>query len=484
MAGACAGHRRAQVAQLLMSSRGGPRSANSPVPIVPTGRTRARGGRSTPASRDRSRLQRLGDARASQLVRLMQADRLRRLQPPPLERPWWPATAFSSGSSASSSSPTSRRARRSSAHRPARGRSAGPRRDTLIVTPGRNVSVRPTSCSSAAASSRSPFSRGCSCAVLPADRGHRHRVLEQAAGVGVVLSERRRRAEPLAERAVSRNRATSADSPGWWISPARNSTMPSSDSASRRAPGAAPARRPAPASRGRGARSAADRRKCRPGPARAQCRLGEASVDDVDVIPDNGGNAARAIRQLDAQERVAGPRPARGLALHGEGRVNDLSVLQLLDPRVTRPSAGQSIRLLGDVLHRHAHRAGAAQGASIRPVEGRPRGRSWHPPYDVVTAPQRAALIRRCEYSIVVRLELPETPRTRRALLHEWRARRRARRRRPSRRCGGTSSVHRPDGVDRSPPGSSPRAAVPVRARAASARTSSTHASVRPSGST
>ena len=37
-------------------------------------------------------------------------------------------------------------------------------RDFVIVTPGRNVSVRPTSCSSAAARSRSALRRGWSCA--------------------------------------------------------------------------------------------------------------------------------------------------------------------------------------------------------------------------------------------------------------------------------------------------------------------------------
>jgi len=41
------------------------------------------------------------------------------------------------------------------------------------------------------------------------------------------------------------------------------------------------------------------------------------------------------------------------------------------------------------------------------------------PPYDVVTEPQREALIRRCEYS-VVRLELPESAQGAATMLHDW----------------------------------------------------------------
>ena len=98
----------------------------------------------------------------------------------------------------------------------------------------------------------------------------------------------------------------------------------------------------------------------------------------------------RPVRSASSTLRNGSPARVRraGLALHGEGRVNDLSVLQLLDP-VSPAIRGQSIRLLA--------MSSTATRTALEPLRALRYDQSKvdladvvAPPYDVVTAGRSA----------------------------------------------------------------------------------------------
>ena len=175
----------------------------------------------------------------------------------------------------------------------------------------RNVSVRPTSCSSAAASSRSPFRRGAA-DPLPgtapppprcarAGRPHTSGAALRPAPCGTAHGSARSQ-EPCHQRGQA----------GTWISAARNSTMPSSVSASRRAPGTSSSASPC-SSRSTSRTAICGRRRSFDATQHAhRVALVEPRAQHVDVVPDHGRDAAGAVGQLQRQERVtvAGASPA------------------------------------------------------------------------------------------------------------------------------------------------------------------------------
>ena len=63
--------------------------------------------------------------------------------------------------------------------------------------------------------------------------------------------------------------------------------------------------------------------------------LVEPLVDQVHVGPEHSRDATGPVRQLDREEGVAVSGPPAPFALHGERRVDDLSLLQVLDVRAS-----------------------------------------------------------------------------------------------------------------------------------------------------
>ena len=177
--------------------------------------------------------------------------------------------------------------------------------------------MRPTSCRSAAASRRSRAQARMQLRRLAAQRRDADRVLEQPAGVAVVpLGARgRERAVRRADLRVAEHGRDGRASPGWVISPARKSRKPSSSSASRRSPGVSSA--------GSASGAASTRPHLHLQPAAEPLHaaehadgvsLGEAAVEELDVVPDARVDAAARVDELEREVGGAVLRPPPLLA--------------------------------------------------------------------------------------------------------------------------------------------------------------------------
>ena len=156
---------------------------------------------------------------------------------------------------------------------------------------------------------------------LAAERRDADRVLEQAAGVGVVVVGRRRIRGEVARRRA--RRARSRRGPGCDTSPARNSRNPCSSSASRRSAGV----RLAGSTSARLERAHVELEPvAEPLDAAEHAHrvaLAEAPVEQLDVVPDAGVDAPARVDELEREVRRAALRAQLPLRLHGEDALDD-----------------------------------------------------------------------------------------------------------------------------------------------------------------
>ena len=195
------------------------------------------------------------------------------------------------------------------------------------------------------------------------------------------------------------------------ISPARNSTKPSRSSTSRRAPGTS--------SSGSPSGDALDAAHHELHPAAVVLRLAEdahrvalaeAPVEHRRVLEHHAPDAARAVGQLERQERAARARPAALLAQHREGRVDELPGRQVADPDLLR-GGGHRASSTGTIRARcRPLRAPPKCGRSARSTTRR-SGSGWRTWWRRRTTssprPTGRPLLARSPYN-VVRLILPD----------------------------------------------------------------------------
>ena len=328
----------------------------------------------------------------------------------PSSGPWWPATAFSSGSSTASSSPTSRatpsimrtpastwpisRPSSLTRDRDARAERLGPadvvqqrRRQQQVAVQARVHLRRPP---------------GTAPPPPPCARAGRRRRRGACSEAGAVRNRSRKRPF-VQEPCHQRGQAGIVDLGGQEL-----------DHAVQRLGVTARARHQLKRVARLQPLQVADRdlragrRSSRRDPARAPCRPRRTAAQHVDVVPDHCRDAAGAVGQLQRQERVTVAGASAALALHRERGLDQRTFLQLGDVgafghrRVSLFHRPGATRLTGtDGRHRHAHRPGAAASAALRrrsvpagggrraalrrDLAGRPRGA------DAPQRPQRRA---------------------------------------------------------------------------------------------
>ena len=254
-------------------------------------------------------------------------------------------------------------------------------------------SVRPTSWSSAAASSRSAAQPRMELRGLAADRRDADRVLEQAARVAVVavggrgqLAQRRRGA---ARRRRSGRRAVAR--PGCAISPARNSRKPSSSSASRRSAGASAAGSVSAAvsSERTSSWSRSRKRSTRPSTRTASPSAKRASSSSTSC---QTRASMRPLGSTSSSARYGAPaaRPQPALARDRVDALDDPVLGEVGDGRSRGRSLGPSA---GWYVAAHGRRQPVPR-APLRRGEAGPLDALVAPPYDVIGPDERARAAR------------------------------------------------------------------------------------------
>ena len=242
-------------------------------------------------------------------------------------------------------------------------------------------------------------------------------VLEQPAGIRVMGLGRRELAQRLPDLGVLEEPPHDAcAAPGWASSAAMNSRKPSSSSASRRSRGASPAGSASAASTERISNwSLSSKRSTRAEHADG-VSLGEAAVEQLDVVPDPTFDAPGRVDELECEVRGALPRRP---------------------PLLSRDGVDALDRAVGSELGDGAHAVSLGRGrvgtlpamAVVKPfralrydeaVAG-PLETLVAPPYDVITDEQREELQARSPYN-VVRLTLPDSEEEAARALDDWRA--------------------------------------------------------------
>ena len=256
---------------------------------------------------------------------------------------------------------------------------------------------------------------------LPAQRGHRHRVLEQAAGVGVVRLGRRARCACRSRSRGVVDEARDELAQALVVDLAGQELEESRPASRRRAasPARAPAGRPRRPSPGRAPRSAAGRRSWPPAQHAHRVALRRSGRRARSRRSTRRRPRGRCGRPARPKEGVAVARPPALLALHGEGRVDHASLAEI--GHVGAPGhSGTSLLDSADEFDPPRARRSAAAGAPLRPGEGRARRTSWRLPTTSSPRPTASVLRARSDFS-VVSLILPDSGPRAGDLLHDWR---------------------------------------------------------------